>query len=142
MALDGKILAKARQQLESIHADNVAEHFLRQDRIYSRIPEIERIDLRLRSQMSELVGLTIRKAPDLAEALKALESESLELQAKKAELLKEHGYGIDYLDDIYSCPKCKDTGFVQGNMCSCLKELYNRELTSELSVLLRSGNER
>lgn len=142
MALDGKILAKARQQLESIHADNVAEHFLRQDRIYSRIPEIERIDLRLRSQMSELVGLTIRKAPDLAEALKALESESLELQAKKAELLKEHGYGIDYLDDIYSCPKCKDTGFVQGNMCSCLKELYNRELTSELSVLLRSGDER
>lgn len=142
MALDGKILAKAREQLKSIHADNVAEHFLRQEKIYSRIPEIERIDRRLRSQMSELVGLTIKRSADLGGALKALEDESLELQARKAELLNEHGYGIDYLDDIYFCHKCRDTGFVQGEMCSCLKELYNRELTSELSVLLRSGNER
>ena len=142
MALDGKILAKAREQLRNIHADNVAEHFLRQESIYSRIPEIERIDRRLRSQMAELVGLTIKRSSDLGEALKALENESLELQARKAELLNEHGYGIDYLDDIYSCPMCRDTGFVEGNMCSCLKELYNRELTSELSVLLRSGNER
>ena len=142
MALDGKILAKAREQLKSIHADNVAEHFLRQERIYSRIPEIERIDLRLRSQMSELVGLTIKRSADLSDALKALENESLELQVRKAELLNQYGYGIDYLDDIYSCKKCRDTGFVEGSMCSCLKELYNRELTSELSVLLRSGNER
>ncbi len=142
MALDGKILANARQQLKTIHADNVAEHFLRQEKIYARIPEIARIDARLRSQMSELVGLTIRKSADLGEALKALETESLELQAKKAELLVGHGYGIDYLDDIYSCPKCGDTGYVGGNMCSCLKELYNRELTHELSQLLRSGNER
>ena len=69
MALDGKILAKAREQLRNIHADNVAEHFLRQESIYSRIPEIERIDRRLRSQMAELVGLTIKRSSDLGEAL-------------------------------------------------------------------------
>lgn len=32
MALDGKLLARAREQLEHIHADNVAEHFLRQEK--------------------------------------------------------------------------------------------------------------
>ena len=129
MALDGKLLAKAREELENRHADNVAEHFLRQEKIYSRIPEVERIDTRLRTQMTELVGLTIRGGAELNDAIKKLEDESMELQAKKAELLVEHGYAMDYLDDIYSCPKCRDTGYVNGKMCSCHKALYNAEVT-------------
>ncbi len=141
MALDGKLLARAREELEHIHAGNVAEHFLRQEKIYSRIPEIERIDTRLRTQMTELVGLTIRGGAELNDAIKKLEEESLELQAKKAELLVEHGYGMDYLDDIYACPKCRDTGYVNGKMCSCLKALYNAEVTRELGTLLKNSDE-
>lgn len=141
MALDGKLLARAREQLEHIHADNVAEHFLRQEKIYSRIPEVERIDTRLRTQMTELVGLTIRGGAELNDAIKKLEDESLELQAKKAELLVEHGYAMDYLDDIYACPKCRDTGYVSGKMCSCLKALYNAEVTRELGTLLKNSDE-
>ena len=141
MALDGKLLARAREQLEHIHADNVAEHFLRQEKIYSRIPEVERIDTRLRTQMTELVGLTIRGGAELNDAIKKLEDESLELQAKKAELLVGHGYAMDYLDDIYSCPKCRDTGYINGKMCSCLKALYNAEVTRELGTLLKSSDE-
>ena len=141
MALDGKLLAKAREELENRHSDNVAEHFLRQEKIYSRIPEVERIDTRLRTQMTELVGLTIRGGAELNDAIKKLEDESMELQAKKAELLVEHGYAMDYLDDIYSCPKCRDTGYVNGKMCSCLKALYNAEVTRELGTLLKNSDE-
>lgn len=142
MALDGKILARARDQIGHRHANNVAEHYLRQEKIYSQIPEIRRIDERLRTQMSELVGLTIKRSADLSDALKALEDESLTLQAKKAELLHTAGYPADYLEDIYSCPKCKDTGFIGSQMCSCLIEEYNRQLTSELSTLLKNNDER
>lgn len=142
MALDGKILAKAREQLGHRHADNVAEHFVRQEKIYSLIPEVQRIDERLRCQMSELVGLTIRRSADLTQALKRLEDESLSLQMRKAELLRAGGYPSDYLDDIYTCKKCRDTGFIGSQMCSCLVEAYNRELTSQLSTLLKNNNER
>ena len=141
MGLDGKLLAKARENLDNIHADNVAEHYLRQNKIYARIPEIERIDLRLRSQMVELVGITLSKGENMADAISALEKESLELQARKAELLTEHGYDITWLDDIYSCSHCKDTGFVNGRPCSCLMALYNKELTSELGILLKDSDE-
>ena len=92
--------------------------------------------------MSELVGLTIKRSADLTDALSALEEESLALQVKKAELLNERGYPADYLEDIYSCPKCKDTGFIGSAMCSCLTQEYNRQLTSELSTLLKNNNER
>lgn len=141
MGLDGKLLARARENLENIHADNVAEHYLRQERIYSRIPEIADIDQRLRMQMVELVGATIKKGTELTAAVSALEKESLELQARKAELLVENGYEMTYLDDIFSCPVCRDTGYVGGKMCSCLKSLYNAELTRELSSLLKNNDE-
>lgn len=142
MALDGKILARARERIAHRHADNVAEHYLRQEKIYALIPEIRRIDARLRTQMSELVGLTIKRSADLTDALSALEEESLALQVKKAELLNERGYPADYLEDIYFCPKCKDTGFIGSAMCSCLTQEYNRQLTSELSTLLKNNDER
>ena len=141
MALDGKLLARARENLENIHADNVAEHYLRQEKIYSRIPEIERIDTRLRTQMAELVGLTLRGGAELNAAIKALEDESLALQKKKAELLVERGYEMDYLDDIFSCKTCRDTGYFGGKMCSCLKALYNAEVTRELGTLLKNSDE-
>lgn len=141
MALDGKLLARARENLENIHADNVAEHYLRQEKIYSRIPEIERIDTRLRTQMAELVGLTLRGGAELNAAIKALEDESLALQAKKAELLVERGYEMDYLDDIFSCKTCRDTGYFGGKMCSCLKAMYNAEVTRELGTLLKNSDE-
>ena len=141
MALDGKLLARARENLENIHADNVAEHYLRQEKIYSRIPEIERIDTRLRTQMAELVGLTLRGGAELNAAIKALEAESLALQEKKAELLVERGYEMDYLDDIFSCKTCRDTGYFGGKMCSCLKAMYNAEVTRELGTLLKNSDE-
>ena len=141
MALDGKLLARARENLENIHADNVAEHYLRQEKIYSRIPEIERIDTRLRTQMAELVGLTLRGSAELNAAIKALEDESLALQKKKAELLVERGYEMDYLDDIFSCKTCRDTGYFGGKMCSCLKAMYNAEVTRELGTLLKNSDE-
>ena len=141
MALDGKILAKAREQLDIVKENNAAEHDRRTAAVYARIPEIADIDIRLREQMVELVGLAIKKGDNMADAIAALESENLALQAKKAELLVENGFASDWLNSIYSCPKCKDTGFVDGEVCDCLMALYNKELTSELGTLLRSGDE-
>ena len=141
MALDGKILAKAREQLDIIKGNNAAEHDRRTAAVYARVPRIAQIDMRLRQQMVELVGLTIKKGASLSADIGQLENESLELQAEKAELLVENGYASDYLDDIYSCPVCKDAGFVDGMICDCLMAIYNQELTKELGVLLRSGDE-
>lgn len=141
MSLDGKILAKARERLEARRADNLAEHDARRARVYARLPEIERIDRRLREQMVELMGLAISKDIGKDAKIAALKSENLELQARRAELLCENGYPDDHLDDIFSCRRCKDTGFVNGRPCTCLMELYNRELTTELGALLRSGSE-
>ena len=141
MTHDGRLLARAREALEDERRENQAEQQRRTDLIYHRIPEIESIDRRMRSQMSDLVRLTLSKPADLSHRLEKLQEENLDLQMRKAELLHAQGFPIDYLDEIVSCKACGDTGMVDGRLCACMERRYNRELTKELSVLLRSGDE-
>ena len=141
MAYDGKLLARARAQLDLIRSDNQAEHQRRLSLVYARVPEIQRMDETMRRQMTELVRLTISHPADLKERLAALEKDNLDIQVRRAELLVENGWPVEYLDDIYSCPKCRDSGVYEGGVCSCLEKLYNKELTKELGTLLQHGDE-
>ena len=127
MTYDGKLLALARAALEKDRAANLAEQQRRIDHAYRRIPELEQIDLSLRSHMAELVRLTLSRPADL--------------QMRRAELLTENGYAIDWLDEIFSCPVCHDTGYTGTEVCDCLRRRYNLEMTKELSGLLKNGDE-
>ena len=141
MAYDGKLLARARARLEQRRADNQAQWQRRIEQVYGKVPEIGQIDAALRGQMARLVRLTVSKAPDLERQLAALKEENLDLQVRRAELLVANGWPADYLDEIVSCPKCRDTGVYRGAPCACLEKLYNEELTKELGVLMQRGDE-
>ncbi len=142
MAYDGKLLARARERLEQQRQENRDEQQRRLNRVYARVPQIREIDAARRAQMAKLVSLTLSRRPDLDEQIEALKKENLDMAAQRAELLVEHGWPIDYLDPIYSCPLCEDRGLrADGTVCSCVDKLYNQELTKELSGLLRHGDE-
>lgn len=141
MAYDGRLLARARNELDKIRGENQAEQQRRRALAYARLPELERIDGSLRGHMTELVRLTISRRPDIKEQIDDLKERNLDLQMRRAELLTQAGFGPDYLDEIYSCPLCRDTGLYEGGVCSCLDRLYNRELTKELGTLMRRGDE-
>ena len=141
MAYDGKLLARARLRLQDIKSENQDEQYRRQAEVYARVPEIQRLDSEMREQMTELVRITISRPADMKEKLAALERENLDCQMRRAELLVENGYSVEYLNDIYSCPDCRDTGVLNGGVCRCLDKLYNRELTKELGVLMQNGSE-
>lgn len=141
MAFDGKLLARARDELEKRREENRAEQRRRIERVYAAAPAIKEYDLQLRRQMAELVRLTVSGPKGLNEKLDELKRRNLELQRRRGEALVELGYTVEYLDDIFSCPKCRDSGTYKGGVCSCLEKLYNAELTKELGTLLKNGDE-
>lgn len=54
-----------------------------------------------------------------------------ELSEQRRKILRDHGYNEDYVDIRYTCPDCKDTGYIDGVKCHCFKQaeielLYNR----------------
>lgn len=136
--MEGRLLARARERKENIRTDNRAEESLRHAEVSARLPEIPAIDAALRGHMTELVGLALGRPGRSAEEL---ERESLALQEKRRALLVQAGYPEDYLDPIYACPRCRDTGYVEGNMCDCLVKLYKQEQTRELAPLLGDGDQ-
>ncbi len=141
MAYDGKLLARARTELEKQKAANREELARRRQEVYAALPEVDQIDAALRSHMIRLVRLTIAGGPSLADEIEKIREENLDLQMRRAELLTAAGFGAEYLDEIVSCPLCRDTGMHEGRVCACLDRLYNAELTRELGTLMRRGDE-
>ncbi len=136
MALDLKSLAAAREMLSRNKEENEAEHERRKREIYYKSPEIKQIDARLKAIMIEVFAIATGKKG----SLEALETESLDLQIAKAEKLCEMGYSPEYLSEICDCKICKDTGYVMGKICTCLKKLYGEECAKRLSDLVKTDS--
>ena len=136
MAIDGKLMAKARARLAQIKEKNAAEEARRIAEVYSKAPEIRDIDAALRGLMAEVIAITSRHGRDNSADLARVEKRSLELCAQKAEALVERGYPADYLDDVCHCELCHDTGYTKtGEVCSCLMALYEEEMSEYLSSI-------
>lgn len=91
----------------------------RREEAFKVIPE-------LRSHQEEMIALSAQSGR-LAlwgddSSLKELKAKSFYLKSKQMELLISHGYPTNHLDLHYHCSKCKDTGYIGNEKCSCLKQ--------------------
>ena len=70
-------------------------------------------------------------APDVKAKIKSMKQNIESLNHEKAYLLTENNFKIDYMDIVYDCTLCKDTGTLDtGERCSCfarrLAEMQNK----------------
>ena len=136
MAIDGKLMAKARARLAATKEKNALEQSRRRDEIYAGAPEIKAIDAQMGALMGRVIAAAARGGADSANILAEIDRQSLELCARKAEALVERGYPADYLDEVCSCGKCHDTGYdKKGQPCACLLKLYEEEKSAYLSSI-------
>lgn len=138
MNYNSKILAHARGILSDVREKNEETAKHRREKLYHDVPEIDAIDRKIAVRMLDMTKKAISGNTSTVASTK---DEVLNLRMKKAELMTKNGFPQDYLEDIFTCPICKDTGYVNGKVCSCLEKIYKKELTKQLSGLLRTGNE-
>lgn len=136
MAYDGKILARARDIIAEKKRNNEFEQSRRRDAVYARIPAVMDIEAQMTRLMSGIVAEALKKGANAGAAVESAKERCEILQKKRAELLLSGGYTASYIDEIYDCPTCGDTGYVLGKPCSCLKALYKAESAKELSQML------
>ena len=70
---------------------------------------------------------------DVAAALKQVQDENLQLQAKIRDLLASLGEDATDFTPRYTCPKCRDTGKLENGMCDCLRALLAEFAAKSLS---------
>lgn len=87
--------------------------------IHRNIPEYEQLE-----HMVASVSVEHGKKLLLGDesALSALKLRLADLTKRKKELLISHGYPANYLEAVYSCPLCKDTGYTPEGKCRCFKQ--------------------
>ena len=68
------------------------------------------------------------------ERLEHRKERGLALRAEYEELLKSRGLSRRDVEPQYACPKCSDTGFADGRMCSCYRELRRSLAYRQLSA--------
>ena len=91
----------------------------RKKEVYDRIPRIQQID-------ASVASAAVQKAKLLLDgdhnALRSLKAELTSLSGERTALLLDAGYPGDYLDPIYTCPDCKDKGYIGSEKCHCFKQ--------------------
>ena len=87
--------------------------------VYNALPEYKQI-------LSSISELSVQQARKLLEgdenALKELKEEIAILSQKAKDLLVAGGFPSDYLEPIYECPDCKDTGYIGNVKCHCFQK--------------------
>lgn len=92
---------------------------LRKERIaqvYEKCPALKALDLQ-QKELSIARGRSKLSGQEWDET--AYQQEREKLQRQRSQLLTELGYPGDYLEEIYTCPKCHDMGYYNGDRCSC-----------------------
>ena len=113
----------------------------RREEIKEKFPEIIDVDISIQKLCLNLSMAALKGINDPKE-LDALKDEITDLRAQKYEMLVARGYSPDYLNLHYHCQKCKDTGFIGTEKCSCFKtrliKLYYKD--SELDEAVKRNN--
>ena len=120
MALSNLEYQKIMRLYEERRLANYHLHEERKKEIYQKIPEIREIDHRIASNSISLGKKLIMR--DDASAAAEYRRENHSLAEQKRALLTESGYSRDYLDPIYHCSLCKDTGYIGQERCRCFQQ--------------------
>lgn len=122
---------------KQLHNRDVADK--RRETAYKQLPELRE----LHQFISEL---SVRQARKLLEgdenALTELKTHIKDLSEQGRGLLLSAGFPADYLEPVYDCADCKDTGFIGNQKCHCFQKavidlLYTQ---SNLKYILQKEN--
>ena len=141
MALDGKILSRAKKRLVDKRQQNEEKYARRLAEVYAVNPKIKAIDREIRETVSKAMQAALNGGQDIDAVISEICDENLHLQSERSYALSSYGFVPDYTDEKYMCEICRDTGYSGTSICSCLMELYRQEQAESLSSLFKLGGE-
>ena len=118
MALSNSQYDKLMHTYEKRRLDNEYALRMRYENAYAKVPRLREID-------DAIASLSVKKAKSLLDgdesALISFRDGMADLRKEKQKLLAANHFPEDYLILQYTCPDCKDTGYIGPEKCHCLK---------------------
>jgi len=123
---DGKVnqLSSIFKYYDEVTAKNQAITEARRSEVYEKIPRIKEIEEETRNLSFQISRIMLSGTSDVKIKIKQLKDKVDSLNNEKAYLMTDNNYKIDYIDNVYNCHLCKDTGTIEtGERCSCYTKI-------------------
>lgn len=140
--MKNEAIAEANRILQQRRLVGQVELNNRLEEISLKVPAVMDVRRRLAQTSVEVSKLVLSRVTDVQTAIQKIQDNNLALQAEEKRLLREAGYPEDYLVLHYTCPRCKDTGYLDGVRCRCMENLirqYNLDRLNQVSSLRLTG---
>ena len=127
------LLIEAERDLQQLRSANEREEEKRRERIRKEEPEIDA----LIREREELVFGTLTSILHQGADSSGLPERMGELSARIRSGLAAKGYPEDYLEPVYRCALCRDTGRTGETVreiCVCLKKAYQQKLREKIGL--------
>lgn len=144
MALTNTQYESIRHRYEERRLDNSYRQMQRKEEVYQKVSGFREIDAKVIQVSMEYGRLLLKKdsSGSKEETLHQLSAALLDLKLDKKKLLTDAGYPYDYLEPTYVCSKCRDTGYIDSEKCSCFRQMEVEFLydASHIRELLLANN--
>lgn len=132
MGYSQEIYQAAEKKLERRRIISEQELDTRRSILYQRSERAEMIE-RMIAKTSVAAAKAVFGGADIKNELAQLKKKNLALQQELAQIIKDLGFEENYLERQYTCPDCRDTGYIDGKMCACMKRLLRETAYDSLN---------
>lgn len=132
MRLNKIYLDDALNELSDRRGNNLKLETLRRAEISAKLPKYEELEQLLAATMRNAINTKFNKSSEAE--IEDIFKENYAIRRQMDELLESSGYPADYLDSIYTCKACKDTGNTGSEWCECLCRITNEMAAAQLNA--------
>ncbi|MDO4530546.1 MAG: hypothetical protein Q4C06_01080, partial [Bacillota bacterium] len=132
-----KIYKEVSREMDFLRTGKLAEQKERKQALYKRLPRLEEIERELALLGTSAVKRVAMHGGNIEAAVKVLQEEQKKLMTEREEILERNGFSPEVLQVEYVCKQCRDTGYIDSQMCSCMKrrimeKMYNQSNVSQI----------
>ncbi len=125
MALSNEQYSKMMRDYDARRFQAMRDMEIRRETVYGRFPKLRDLQQRIAENAAARARAGITGNPA---SLPELDRESAALREEKDRLLREYRIPDGYLEPHYSCPDCRDTGYIGSEKCHCFRRAISELL--------------
>lgn len=137
MAISNSQMDTILKKYEDTRLKNFHLQQARKEQVYKTVDGYKELD---ESTVSVSMDVARRKLSGDPNATKELHKLLEDLKAMKKQLLIGAGFPGDYLEPLYDCKDCRDTGYIDREKCHCLKQQLINVLYEQSNIVKHLQN--
>ena len=120
--MDSTVLKQLLTEYDSKRRYKISQAEKRKNDLLDKSSEFRDLEDKLHAISLSTIKNVLSSDQNNDEILKDLEKKTEEIIRKKENLLKKMNLPLDYLEPSFDCKLCRDTGYINNELCSCIKQ--------------------